>query len=133
MLIGRFFSVIGSPGAAKGRSLYIDEAKRFLDEEIWSQIAKAKDKKLTCVLVDQAMDEPVAAKAKPLLASGQLLCHCAFEDTAKVVAETLGLGTAADILALPKYHFLARLTVGGEVQPVTKLKGVFPIAFPRYR
>jgi hypothetical protein len=134
-LIKKFFAVVGADGDLSGRSLYVDEAKHYLDDEIWAQIARSRESRLRCTLADQFLDEPAAAKAKPLLENGQLLCYNIDETWAKAAAEAFGLGTdgAADILATPKFHFLARLTVGGVVQPAVRLKSIYPVGYPRGR
>lgn len=129
-ILKMFYTKLGKTQHSANRSLFIDEAYNFMDESILKQITTSKAYKLRTILLDQSLNNYSNDHVNQLLASSdKLLCFNVNTRTAKIVTDKFKIALSpTEIVNIEQYHFYAKL---GKTKPVVKVKGVFPLSYPK--
>lgn len=127
-LVKQFLQVVGG----ENRSLGIDEAHNFIDEDILEQIIQSKEKRLFCILTDQTCLHYRTDILERLLENlNHVICYFIDKETADLINKYHPQMSSSDLTTLEKYNFIAKVNAR-TASPITmKLKGVFPIPYPR--
>ena len=113
------------------RTLGLDEAHNFLDDEAFKQITQNKAKGLSVLLADQSSGHYQKDIFEGLLkASSHVLSFALDEDTAKLINKYHPEMKVSELMSLEKFHFMAKVNAKGTSPAVTKLRGIFPIPYP---
>ncbi|MFH1286999.1 MAG: hypothetical protein ABII02_04615 [Candidatus Magasanikbacteria bacterium] len=127
-LVKQFLQVVGSDN----RTLAIDEAHNFLDEEVFQQIAQIKEKGFSCILLDQfAKLYRTDVIDRLLEAANHVICYLVDMDTANLINKYHPEMNPSELTTLEKYNFMAKVNAKTASPAVMKLKGVFPIPYPK--
>lgn len=127
-LVKQFLQVVGG----SNQTLAIDEAHNFLDEEIFQQIAQNKEKNLSCILLDQFAQLYQTDVIEHLLeAANHVICYLVDVDTANLITKYHPEMNPSELTTLEKYTFMAKVNAKTASVTIMKLKGVFPIPYPK--
>ncbi|MDO8581750.1 MAG: hypothetical protein Q7S16_02645 [bacterium] len=126
-LVNRFLQVVGG----ENRTLALDEAHNFVNEEVLAQIVHSKEKGLSCILSDQTSLHYRTDILERLLESlSHILCYFTEKETANLVNKYHPEMIPSELLVLEKYNFVAKMNAR-TTSSTMKLKGVFPIPYPK--
>ncbi len=124
-VVKEFLQVIGG----ENRSLILDEAHNFINEDILEQIVKNKEG-LSCVLSDQIpMHYQEDILGRLLDATNHVLCFLIDNESANLIAKYHPEMSPSELTSLEKYNFLAKVNAKTASPTVMKLKGIFPIPY----
>lgn len=127
-LVKQFLQVVGG----ENRSLVLDEAHNFVDEEVLKQIVRSKENGLSCILSDQtSMHYRTDILERTLEAANHVLCYFVDSATAGLVNKYHSEMSPNELTSLEKYNFEAKVNAKTASPTVMKLKGVFPIPYPK--
>jgi len=127
-LVKQFLQVVGG----EGRSLGLDEAHNFVDEEVLEQIVQSKEKGLSCILSDQtSMHYRTDILERTLEAANHVLCYFIDSETADLINKYHPEINTSELTSLEKYNFVAKVNAKTVSPTVVKLKGIFPIPYPK--
>ncbi len=127
-LVKQFLQIVGG----ENRSLTLDEAHNFVDDEILEQIIESKENGLSCLLSNQtAMHYRTDIFESLLEATNHILCCHIDSTTANAVNKYHSEINPDELTSLEKYHFIAKLNAKTTLPTILKLKGVFPIPYPK--
>ncbi len=127
-LVKQFLQVVGG----EGRSLGLDEAHNFVDEEMLEQIVQSKEKELSCILSDQtSMHYRTDILERTLEAAYHVVCYAVDSSTANIINRYHSEMSPSELTSLEKYNFIVKVNAKTASPTVMKLKGVFPISYPK--
>ncbi|MBD3328630.1 hypothetical protein GF340_05000 [Candidatus Peregrinibacteria bacterium] len=127
-LVKQFLQVVGG----ENRSLGLDEAHNFVDEEVLEQIVQSKEKGLSCILSDQtSMHYRTDILERTLEAANHVLCYFVDSATANLINKYHTEMSPSELTSLEKYNFIAKVNTKTASPTALKLKGVFPIPYPK--
>lgn len=127
-LVKQFLQVVGGGN----RSLVLDEAHNFLDEEVLEQIVQSEEKGLSCILSNQTSEHYLTdILERTLEAANHVLCYSADDATANLVNKHHSEMSPSELTSLAKYHFVAKVNAKTASPAIMKLKGIFPIPYPK--
>ena len=127
-LVNQFLQIIDG----KQRSLVIDEAHNFLNEEIVKQIINSKEKELSCILTAQTSRHYRTDLLERLLnAANHVLCYYTDEETANLINKYHPEINTDEIKSLEKYNFIVKVNAQTDSPATMKLKGIFPIPYSK--
>lgn len=116
----------------ENRTLGLDEAHNFIDEEVLEQILHSKEKGLLCILADQtSLHYRTDILSRLLEAANHILCFFTEKETANLISTYHPEMSPSKLIALEKYNFLAKLNAKTASPTTIKLKGLFPIPYPK--
>ena len=120
-LVKQFLQVVGG----ENRSLVLDEAHNFVDEEVLEQIVQSKEKGLLCILSDQtSMHYRTDILERTLEAANHVLCYFVDSATANLINKHHPEMSPSELTSLEKYNFVAKVNAKSTSPAVMKLKGV---------
>jgi len=126
-LVKQFLQIVGG----ENRSLGLDEAHNFIDEEVLEQIVQSKESGLSCILSDQtSMHYRTDILERTLEAANHVLCYFVDSATANLINKYHSEMSPSELTSLEKYNFMAKVNAKTASPAVLKLKGVFPIPYP---
>ncbi|MBU1178213.1 hypothetical protein KJ903_03250 [Patescibacteria group bacterium] len=118
--------------SGENRTLGLDEAHNFINEEVLEKIVLSKEKKLSCVLSDQTSMYYRTDILKRLLeAANHILCYFTAPEAADLVNKYHPEMSTSELLAIEKFSFIAKMNAKTTSPTVMNLKGVFPIPYPK--
>lgn len=127
-LVKQFLQVVGG----ENRLLGLDEAHNFVDEEVLEQIVQSKEKGLSSILSDQtSMHYRTDILEGTLEAANHVLCYFVDSATADLINKYHPEMNTSELTSLEKYNFVAKVDAKTASPTVVKLKGVFPIPYPK--
>ena len=127
-LVNQFLQIVGG----ENRSLVLDEAYNFVNEDVLEQILQSKDKGLSCLLSDQtSMHYRTDLLENLLEATNHVLCFFVDSETASVINKYHPEMISSELTSLEKYHFVAKVNAKSASPVTIKLKGFFPIPYPK--
>ena len=127
-LVKQFLQVVGG----EGRSLGLDEAHNFVDDEVLEQLLQSKEKGLSCILSDQtSMHYRTDILERTLESANHILCYFVDSATANLINKYHSEMSPSEITSLEKYNFMAKVNAKAASPAVMKLKGFFPIPYPK--
>jgi hypothetical protein len=127
-LVKQFLQVVGG----ENRSLVLDEAHNFVDEEILGQIVQSKENGLSCILSDQtSMHYRTDILERTLEAANHVLSYFVDSATAGLINKYHTEMSPSELTSLEKYNFMTKVNAKTASPTVMKLKGVFPIPYPK--
>ncbi len=127
-LVKQFLQVVGGGN----RSLFIDEAHNFINEETLEQVLKSKEKNLSCILSDQTCMHYRTDIMEILLKTlDHIISYMSDSKTANLINKYHTEVSPEELKALEKYNFLAKLNAKTDSPTTMKLKGIFPIPYPK--
>jgi len=127
-LVKQFLQIVGG----ENRSLGLDEAHNFVDEEVLEQIVQSKEKGLSCILSDQtSMHYRTDILERTLEATNHILCYFVDNTTANLINKYHSEMNPSELTSLEKYNFVVKVNAKTASPTVMKLKGVFPIPYPK--
>lgn len=127
-LIGQFLNVVGG----ENRSLFIDEAHNFINEETLEKILKSKENNLSCILSDQTCLHYRTDILKSLLKTlDHIICYQVDTKTADLINEFHPEIISDELTTLEKYYFVTKLNARTASPTTLKLRGIFPFPFPK--
>jgi len=127
-LVKQFLQVVGG----ENRLLGLDEAHNFVNEEVLEQIVQSKEKGLSCILSDQtSMHYRTDILERTLEATNHVLCYFVDSATANLISKYHSEMSSSELTSLEKYNFVAKVNAKTASPAVMKLKGVFPIPYPK--
>ncbi|MFH1291784.1 MAG: hypothetical protein ABIH87_01120 [bacterium] len=127
-LVKQFLQVVGG----ENRLLGLDEAHNFIDKEVLEQIVQSKEKGVSCILSDQTSDHySTNILEHTLEAANHVLCYLVDSATAKLINKYHPEMNPGELISLEKYSFVAKVNAKTASPTIIKLKGVFPIPYPK--
>jgi len=127
-LVKRFLQVVGG----KNRTLGLDDAHNFVDEEVLEQILHSKENGLLCVLADQtSMHYRTDILERLLKAANHILCYFTEKETANLINKYHPEMNTSELITLEKFSFVAKINARNASPTIIKLKGIFPIPYPK--
>jgi hypothetical protein len=127
-LVKQFLQIVGG----ENRTLGLDEAHNFVDEDVLGQIVESKEKGLSCILSDQTSEHYLTdILERTLEAANHVLCYSVDNATASLVNKYHPEMSPSELTSLEKYNFVAKVNAKTASPATMKLKGVFPIPYPK--
>lgn len=134
-ILKRYYEVVGREVDLGGRTLLIDEAHNFIDDELLEEVLISRDYHLSCVLSDQTANEYALTVSRQIFAGlDHLICYQTGRLTAELLIEACQLqATLKELTGLQQYHYYASFNRKLDEQPEIQAKGIYPIVYPEAR
>jgi hypothetical protein len=127
-IVKQFLQIVGG----KNRTLGLDDAHNFVDEEVLEQILQSKEKGLSCILSDQtSMHYRTDILEQLLKAANHILCYFTEKETANLINKYHPEMSPDALTALEKFSFVAKINAKTTTHKTIKLKGIFPIPYQK--
>jgi len=127
-LVGQFLQIVGG----ENRTLVIDEAHNFIDEQTLEQILKSKEKKLSCILSDQTCLHYRTDILENLLKTvDHIICYAVDTTTANLINKFHPEMNTGELTTLEKFNFATKINAQTVSPTKLVLKGIFPIPYPK--
>lgn len=127
-LVKQFLQIVGG----ENRSLVLDEAHNCVDEEVLEQIVQSKAKGLSCIMSDQtSMHYRTDILERTLEVANHVFCYFVDSATANLINKNHPEMSPSELTSLEKFNFITKVNAKTASPSVMKLKGVFPIPYPK--
>lgn len=122
-IVKRFLTIVGG----QNRTIGIDEAHNFINEELAESIVKARENSVSYIFSDQMVRCYKASVGERLLkVSNHILCYFVDTETANTISTFHPQMSVNELVALQKYHFLAKVNAQTSSPTMIALKGILP-------
>lgn len=127
-LVKQFLQIVN----VENRSLILDEAHNFIDKDILGEMTQSKEKGLSCILLDQTSTHYHTDILERLLKSANhVLCYFTDNLTVNTINKYHPDMNPEELTLLEKYQFIIKMNAKTISPTIIKLKGIFPIPYPK--